>query len=72
MQQKTEDYRAEVFLHCANSTCSKIKQITINILFYKTRQLVVHRIRIRSPATYESASRRIMLADRHIDHIGRG
>ena len=53
--QETEDYRVEVFLHCLDSKCSKIKLITINILFMKIRQLVVRRIPVRSPATCESA-----------------
>ena len=42
-------------LSALHFTCSKTKLITINILFMKIRQLVVRRIRIRSPAPCESA-----------------
>ena len=39
-QNLCKDYRAEVFLHSLNSTCSKIK-LTINILFYEYK--TIHR-----------------------------
>ena len=57
MEHKTEDYRVEVFLHCLNSTRSKIKLITIKSSYMKTTQLIVRRIRIRSRAACESACR---------------
>ena len=37
--RKTEDYRVEIFLHCLDSTCSKIKLITINIIFYENKTI---------------------------------
>ena len=45
----------DVFLHCLDSTCSKIELITINTLFINIRRLVVRRVRIRSLATCETA-----------------
>ena len=36
---KKEDYWVEVFLNCLNSTCSKIKLITINILFHEDKTI---------------------------------
>ena len=46
---KTEDYRVEVFLHCLSSTCSKMKLITINILFNEDKTIG------RTPYTYSVA-----------------
>ena len=36
---KTKDYQAEDFLHFLNSTCSKIKLITINTLLYEDKTI---------------------------------
>ena len=43
---KTEDYQVEVFLHCLDSTRSKIKLIPVNIPFYEDRTIG------HSPCTY--------------------
>ena len=37
--RKTEDYQVKVFLYCLDSTSSKIKLITINILFYENKTI---------------------------------
>ena len=53
MQHKRQDYQSEIFLHCLDSTCSKIKLIIVNVLFNEDE--TIGRIRIRSLATCESA-----------------
>ena len=46
-EKRTVDFQSEVFLHNLNSTCFKIKKITINILFFmKIKPLIGHRIPI--------------------------